>query len=166
MHNPRPQRPADRREISEAIEQRADERARRFAGARMHRDARGLVDHSEIVIFVENIERNCFGGDARPLGLRNFDFHLLACLDAMRRLGEHAVDAHAPFRDQFLNPRAAQLPSARQQENDRAERQRLSSPTVNVKFSAVDSSPRHTKDLSGPASAVPKTPQIQRGFSR
>ncbi len=107
MHNPRPLRPADCREIAKAIEQRADERARRFACARMHRDARGLVDYSEIAIFVENIERNCFGGNARPLRLRNFDFHLLACLNAMRWLGEHAVDAHAPFRDQFLNPRAA-----------------------------------------------------------
>ena len=99
MHDSRPLRPADRGESAEAIEQRADERARGFARAWMNGDARGLVDHGEIVVFVENIERHCFGDDVGAFGLRDFDFDLFAGLDAMRGLGDYAVDADAAFGD-------------------------------------------------------------------
>src|SRR5580693_1008112 len=79
----------------------------------MYRDSRRLVDHREIIIFVENVERNRFGGDFELFGLRNFDLHLLAGLNSMRWLSDHAVDAHAPFGDQFLNSRAAEFARAR-----------------------------------------------------
>ena len=69
MHDARPQLASNLRKGGEAMEQRVDQRAaialvvgRARAGVDHH--SRRFVNHSEIVIFVNDVERNIFGNRA------------------------------------------------------------------------------------------------------
>jgi len=67
VNNSRPQRASHRRKpggASETMEERSYERAVFRAGAGMNDHARGLVDHNDVFIFVENVERNRLRLDA------------------------------------------------------------------------------------------------------
>jgi hypothetical protein len=65
MNNAWAQFTADARKISEAVEQRVDQRAPisrvvRCPRSRMHHHAGRLVDYDQIVIFIDNVERDIF----------------------------------------------------------------------------------------------------------
>jgi hypothetical protein len=48
-----------------------DERAGIMAGRRMHNHARRLVDHHQVVIFVDDLKRDRLGGSNRDVCLRD-----------------------------------------------------------------------------------------------
>ena len=109
VHDSRPCRAANRGKLPEAIEQGADQRSARFSGARMHYDSGGLIDDGEVIVFVENLQRNRFRSDGERLGRRNFNFYFFSGFDAMRRLRGDAVDVHSAPGDEFLKARSAEI---------------------------------------------------------
>ena len=75
----------------------------------MHDHSSGLVDHGNVRVFVEDVERNRFGFHSRRRRWRNLDGNVFARLNAMRCAARSAVHLHAPLVYQRLNARAAQL---------------------------------------------------------
>ena len=61
MHDPGPLLAADAAEIVDVVQQRVDQRAARMARRRMDDHPRGLVDHDEVVVLVEDRQRQRFG---------------------------------------------------------------------------------------------------------
>ena len=92
MYDPRPQFPSDRRQRAKMMQQGIDQRAaipRIFSSTRagMDHHSRRLVDHRQIVIFVDNIQRNLFCNRPKrsPRDLVQ-NFNLLAAAQLKRRL--------------------------------------------------------------------------------
>ncbi len=84
--------------------------------ARMDDHSRGLVDHGDIFVFVENIERNRFRFDAGRLRAAGISTETrVAWLHAIRRLHRDAVHLHESFFHQRLDARAAQFGKLRDQ---------------------------------------------------
>ena len=75
-------------------DERIRERAGGVAGARVDDEARGLVDHEQVLVLVRDAERRClldgrFGDD---LALGHLERDLLALLDAIALRATLAVD--------------------------------------------------------------------------
>ena len=68
VDDPRPELGADAAEVRAVIEQAVDERPGVMARGRMHDQPRRLVDHQDVGVFVQDVERNGFG--LKPAGLR------------------------------------------------------------------------------------------------
>ena len=75
MDNARTQFASDGGERSKVMQEGIDQGAA-IAGivggsrARMHHHARGLVDDGEVVVFIDDVERNFFGNSAQRSGVR------------------------------------------------------------------------------------------------
>ena len=61
MHDARPRLAANAAQPVDVVQERVDERARRVPGGRVHDHARRLVDDHEVVVLVEDRERERFG---------------------------------------------------------------------------------------------------------
>ena len=61
MHDPGPLFPAIPERLAATMEERVDERVRLVAGAGMHHQPRRLVEHKQIFVLKENLQRNLFG---------------------------------------------------------------------------------------------------------
>jgi hypothetical protein len=105
------QRSADGGERAEAIEKRGRQRPQNIPATWMHHHSGGLVDHGEIVIFVENIQRDRFGRYSHRLRRRDFDFDDLAGFEAVGRFRGDAIHANTTFGNQCLEPCAAEIGS-------------------------------------------------------
>src|SRR5438128_1821829 len=96
-------------ELAEMMQQRVDQRAavagvigRSRAGVDHH--ARGLVDDREIVVFVDNLQRNFFRYRAQRTGLRLAEKgDAFAATQTQGRLGFQIIYQDLPFRNQLLN---------------------------------------------------------------
>ncbi len=60
VDNSRPFRASNTREIAAVGQERVHQSAAGSAGTGMNRDARGLIEHEQVLIFVEKRERDCF----------------------------------------------------------------------------------------------------------
>ncbi len=58
VHDPRTQLASDAREVLAVGEQRVDEGAVLVAGSRVHHHAGALVDHDDVWVFVQHLERD------------------------------------------------------------------------------------------------------------
>ena len=61
MHDPGPLLPANPGKAGAMMEKRVDERVRLVAGAGMHHQTRRLVEHQQIFVLKENLQRNLLG---------------------------------------------------------------------------------------------------------
>jgi len=120
VHDSRTQRSADgrqSRDSAEAMQQRGDHRAAGHARARMDDHAGRLVDDGDILVFVENVERNGFRLDTRSQFVWELDGNGFTGLDMMRRLARRSVNLYAAFVHQRFNARAAQRGELRDEEH-------------------------------------------------
>ena len=93
-----------------AAEERVDERAGNCAGAGMDGHAGGFVDGDDVVVFVENIERNRFGFGADGRAFGDFESDFFATVKMQRAfLRGVAIDLDEAGHDQFLDASAAEL---------------------------------------------------------
>src|SRR5712675_172747 len=90
-----------------AAKERVHQRAGGIAGACMHGHAGRLVDGQDVLVLVENVERNGFGFGAQRRAWPDFDGDVLAASHAMRALGRASIDEHQSPRDKFLYARPA-----------------------------------------------------------
>ena len=56
-----PKDPADPRQVSHVVQQRVHQRAPRGPRSRMNDQASGLVDHQEVLVLVEDAQRDALG---------------------------------------------------------------------------------------------------------
>jgi hypothetical protein len=105
-------------------DQRVDQRAGLVAGGRMHDEALGLVDDDDVVILMDNIQRDRFAGGLGGDGLRHVDCDRIAGTDMISGVADGgAFKADGTCQDQRLQPRARQLRNAHREhavEPDRA----------------------------------------------
>ena len=113
MDDAGPQVAADRGELREMMQQGIDQRSAiaRVVGrsrAGMHHHACGLVDDGEVVVFVNDVERNFFRHGAQRLSVRwPGDRNLLIAFQSQRGFRGGIVHQHFAFRDELLHARAA-----------------------------------------------------------
>ncbi len=98
--------------FSQAVQQRVHQRPARVARARMDHHPGGFVHDHEIVVHVQQIERQIFRQRLQRRPRQNFDLDGFSGRDSVRNLGDVAVHAHVAFADQFLDARAAKLRNA------------------------------------------------------
>ncbi len=96
--------PADARQVAHVVEERVHERSGSVAGRRVDHEPRGLVDRENVLVLVENRERNRLGLDRCDARLRDVDLDLLAGADHVRALGRHARKPDGALSDQLLDP--------------------------------------------------------------
>src|SRR5438128_5998018 len=109
MNNARAEFASDGGELAKMMQQRVDQRAaiagvigRARAGVDHH--ARGLVDYREIVVFVDNFQRNFFRYRAQRTGLRLAEKgDAFAATQTQGRLGFQIIYQDLLFRHQLLN---------------------------------------------------------------
>jgi hypothetical protein len=77
MDNARPDSAANAAEIADVVEQRIDERARRVAGAGMHHHPGRFVQHREVCVLIEDVQRQRFRCDVRGRHIRKVDRNLV-----------------------------------------------------------------------------------------
>src|SRR5712671_3631859 len=86
-----------------------DQRAGVMAGGGMDDHARGLVDDRQVVVLIENVERNLFRGRVRDVSLRDLELDHVTHAYAIRGIGRVAVDPDQVALDQPRRGRAAQV---------------------------------------------------------
>ncbi len=111
VHDARPQLAADAAEIGEVVEQCVHERARAMTRARMNHHACRLVQHGEIRVLVEDVERQCFSRHRRRRRLRCINDDLVALVDLqvgprVQRARRQPPDGHVTVGDQLLDLRS------------------------------------------------------------
>ena len=118
VHDARPNDAADPGEPGTAMgDEGIDERARLVAGGRVNDEASGLVEDDEILVLVDDVERDalCARGRGRGGGTvsstRWPDAH-----GESRIIDDAAIDARMTRRDEGLDARAGQRADARGQE--------------------------------------------------
>src|SRR5882762_6237982 len=107
MHDARTKGIAALRQRLSAAKQGVHQRSGGIAGACMHGHAGRLVDGQDVLVFVENIERNGFGFSTQRRARPDFDGDVLAASHAMRALCRASIDEHQSRGDEFLHTRAA-----------------------------------------------------------
>ena len=117
MHDPRPHHPADPRQAVRAVmQQRVDQRPAPVPRAGMHDHSRRLVNHQQILVLVNDIERNILGRRDAGHGRRHDDTHMIPRLQLARGGAQNIpVNADLPFLDQRLNARPRKLRGQRRQ---------------------------------------------------
>jgi len=75
----------------------------------MHNHSRRLIDHQNVGVLVQNIERYRFRGQRHGLWRRNAHYHSIAAPHLVRRTGYSSIHRHLPRVDQPLHRRARQV---------------------------------------------------------
>jgi hypothetical protein len=89
-------------------QQGVDERAGGVTGAWVHHQAGGLVDHQEILVLEEDIQRDGFGAEAKRLGGGNDEPDLLPGAHRGTGLGRVTTQENVSVGDQSLDAGARQ----------------------------------------------------------
>ena len=84
------------------VQQAIHQRSGPIAGRRMDHKPCRLIEHQEICIFVENLERDRFGFEIKRLGPWNLEPDAIPWFDFLARPDNPAVDLNAAFFDQSL----------------------------------------------------------------
>jgi len=105
VHDPGSHLTANAAQILDVVEQRVHERARCMAGSRVHDHPGGLVQHRNVTVLIEDLERKRFASDSGRLGRRQIDGHLIAVVHREIRAGSAPGDIHVPVGNEFLNLR-------------------------------------------------------------
>ncbi len=122
MHNPRPQLAAHSRQTPEMMQQRIHQRAAiaRIIGrtcASVNHHSRRLVDYGQIVIFINDVERNLLGNSLERRALRLAQHaDPLPAAQLQRGFCWRIVYQYLPFGNHFLNAGAADGIEARGEE--------------------------------------------------
>ena len=104
MDNPRALFPADAGKVSAMREERVDQRVLLVPRARMHHDPGGLVQHEQIVIFENNVERYLLRLRFDFLNFRLAQFDDIAGADRIARPDGLAIYLHEPLTNKPLEP--------------------------------------------------------------
>ncbi len=97
-------------EIGRVSQHRVDQRAAGVAGCRMYDHPRRFVNHDQIAVFVDDVERDRFGCERGGRGRRDGDDDLIAVVDALAGFGNrHVVDGDEAVVNQSLNLRAGEI---------------------------------------------------------
>ena len=91
VHDAGAQGAADARQVRHHRQQGVDQRAVRVAGTRMHRQARGLVDHQELRVLVDDRDGNVLRNHIQRDRRRHGHDHIVAGAHGGRWLGDRAV---------------------------------------------------------------------------
>jgi len=94
------------------VQERIYQRPARVARARVNHHPGGFVHNDEVVVHVQQFERQIFRQRLRRRPGQNFDLDGFTGRDPVRNLGNVAVHANVAFADQFLDARAAELRNA------------------------------------------------------
>jgi len=86
--------------VAAVVEQGVDQGAVRVAGGRMDHQARGLVDHDDVVVLVDHVQGDVLGGQGRLAELGNVHGDRLTAGEAGAFSGGLAVDTDAALGDQ------------------------------------------------------------------
>ena len=92
-----------------AAKQRVDQSALRIPCSGMNAHSSGFVDDEQIVVFVEDVERNGLGFGAQRRALTGFDGNAFVAPQLLRGLGGIAVHQNKVSREEFLNSGAGKL---------------------------------------------------------
>ena len=131
VHDARPLYPADAGKAAAAMrDQRVDQRAGLMARGGMHHKALGLVDDDDVVVLVDDFERDGLafglGGDR----FRHVDCDRIAFCDVISGVADGgACDRDVSGEDQRLQPRPRQFAAARAA-STRSSRTKPSSPST------------------------------------
>ena len=108
VHDAGPPLAADAGETVAAMgDQRIDQSAGRVSGGGMHDQPFGLVDHDDVGVLVNHVERNGLGSRLCRRRRRNVDEDRCAGIDAMTGIANRSsVDGDGAGFDQRLKPRA------------------------------------------------------------
>ncbi len=91
-------------------DQRIDQRAGLMAGGRMHHEPLGLVDDDDVVVLVDDIERDILAGRLGGDRFRHVDCDRIAGGDMISGVADGgAFDRDLAGEDQRFQPRARQL---------------------------------------------------------
>ena len=108
MDNSRPLDAADAREAISAVgDQGVYEGARRVSRRRVNDETRRLVDHDQIVVFIDGVERKIFALDAGYFRFRQTDRVSHAGFDRCPRLPYRRTGANVAIADERLDAGAA-----------------------------------------------------------
>ena len=102
------QRPASARKRAEAMQQRVHYSSRMNTGAGMHDHPGGLIYGDQVVIFIQDSERDVFRLGAQRSKLGGLHFNRVFAADQVRGPALGPVHAHAPTPDPLLNARPAE----------------------------------------------------------
>src|SRR3984957_10498875 len=95
-------------------DQRVDQRSGPVPGGGMYDQPLRLVDNDDVVILINHVERDCFGGGLGGGRLRHVDDDRGAGIDAMAGITDRApVDGDGAGFDQRLEPRAREFGNVR-----------------------------------------------------
>lgn len=111
VHDARTCRATDGGPVSAPAEQRVDQRARVMARSRVNHHPGGLVDDREVVVLVDDLERNRLRGSVGDVGLRDLELHHVPRRYPIGGIGRLAVDANEVALDETRGSRAAEVVS-------------------------------------------------------
>jgi hypothetical protein len=104
MNNAGPRDPANAAELPAAVmEQGVDQRVLPVARGRMHHPSRRLVEHQQVVVFVEDVQRQVLGLGERGARLRALEDDGFARARVMRRFDDFPLDTDVAFGQEPLN---------------------------------------------------------------
>ena len=98
-------------------EQRVYQRSVRVSGGRVHHHPAGLVDHNEIRVFIDDVQRNLLRDQRNLLRLRQQHGDLDPRLTASVLLNRSVPDSHRTFFDQALRRAPAQTRNSTREES-------------------------------------------------
>ena len=81
MHDAGADFAADAGQVIQVLEQRVDHGAVRISGGGVHHHARGLVNHGQIIVLIEYIQRDVLRLHARRRGVGQLRGHFVAFLE-------------------------------------------------------------------------------------
>ena len=105
VHDSRPdQRILPQRQTLAVIEQRVDQSPVPVPARRVNYDARGLVQHQDVFVLVDDVQVHLLGLDGHLRLRLERRADLVAGLDAVARLGGPVVDQHLAIVDELRRP--------------------------------------------------------------
>ena len=105
MNDPGPCFTADPAQILHVVKKRIYESAGRMARTGMDHHPRWLVQHRDVAVLIQDLERERFAGHARRFDRRDLDAYLIALVHRQVGARVPARDLDVPCGDQFLNLR-------------------------------------------------------------
>ncbi len=107
MHQPWSFLAADAFHIRVVAEDSVHQRAGRMSRRRVDNHPRRFVDHDQVVVLENNIQRNILRYQTARHRRRDAHFDIIAVVEHLSAFfGSHPVDADKSIRDQALNARA------------------------------------------------------------
>ncbi len=99
-------------QIGNMAQQRVDQRAAVMSRRRMHHQARRLIDHDHVVVFIHDREGNRFGDKLRRRGRRHAHDDHIARPDLVTGLADRSIERDEAVVDEALHGGARQISQA------------------------------------------------------